>query len=577
MIKRILSLIILFSALINAQDYKGVENCQMCHQSSLRTYPGFSSWQATLHAKIHELPSVQNMKGNYSDTVKMGSSYGNAYVVFRIDGSNYFVKLVPATGSPVEYQIAYTYGGGWKQRYLVKIENSYYMPPVQWDLAKYKDNTSGRWVSYNPQNWFDASGNLKPIDNTFRKKSWDKNCAGCHVVPGSKVGNITKTVTGSDTAWVYTWGNSNSHANIVVGCESCHGATTGFAGAGHANPLTGLSYDRKIEVCGKCHMRGTSSGGTYEYPYDEVNNKNYEPGENLSGYAVNKPGLWPDGKSAKQHHQQFHDFKLSSHYNPSMGLMTCVTCHDPHQETAQKHQLKEDFNALQAGVGCGKCHSGQLAETNGINNHSKHPQSISQCVNCHMTHNAKTARDYDISNHSFMPIRPNATRNFSTVSGGMINTCAIACHRNGSGTRGGGPSFGITDASLTNWAENTDVALADTLWKYYQTMYGVSGIAQDKTDVPSEFALYQNYPNPFNPATLIQFSVPKRAEVRIEVYSIDGSLVNVLVNNQLDAGVYKVDWNGMTASGYNLPSGVYIYRMIADNQPLFSKKMVLVR
>ena len=33
-----------------------------------------------------------------------------------------------------------------------------------------------------------------------------------------------------------------------------------------------------------------------------------------------------------------------------------------------------------------------------------------------------------------------------------------------------GYSFGISDASLTNWAEATDVALADTLWRYYQVL-----------------------------------------------------------------------------------------------------------
>jgi predicted CXXCH cytochrome family protein len=288
------------------------------------------------------------------------------------------------------------------------------------------------------------------------------------------------------------------------------------------------------------------------------------------------PGLWADGKSAKQHHQQWHDMKLSKHYNQSLG-MTCVTCHDPHQNTAQKFQLKEDFNSLTVGVGCVKCHANKATATNGINDHSKHAQTISQCASCHMTHNAKTANDYDISNHSFMPIRPNATRTYSGVTGGMINTCAVSCHRNGKGTRGTGKNFGITDASLTNWAEATDIQLADTLWKYYQTMYGVSDVKMLSADFPASFNLLQNYPNPFNPTTKIRFEVPSIANVKIEIYNVSGELINVLINRQLTAGSYNVEWDGKSVYGIGVPSGVYIYRMVANNNFSAAKKMLLTK
>lgn len=574
--KMILIAILFISAMTFAQNYQGVQNCQMCHSVPLRDFPGLPAWQSTLHAKIHEVPTTNNVKGDLTQTVSMGSAYGNATATFRSDANGFYVILNPVGGTPVEHKIVYTYGGGWKQRFLVKIENSYYMPPVQWNLKGYLDNSTGSWAAYNPQNWFTSTGALKPLDNAFRKKSWDKNCAGCHVVPGNKTNTVQTVVTGSDTAWVYGWANSSSAANIVVGCESCHGHPSAMAGAGHVNNLKTLTYDRKLEVCGQCHFRGFSSNRTYEYPMKESTMETYQPGNDLSEYIQIQPGLWPDGVTSKQHHQQWNDYKYSKHFNPSMG-MTCVTCHDPHQNTANKHQLKEDFNALTAGVGCAKCHGDKIAATNGINNHTKHPQAISACANCHMTQNAVTSRAYDISNHSFNVIRPNATLNFSTSTGGMINTCAVACHRNGQGTRGAGPSFGVTDASLTTWNETTDLALADTLWRYYQVMYGVVGIEETGNEMPSSFALEQNYPNPFNPSTTIQFSVAARGDIRVEIYAIDGTLVEILVNKELEAGVYKAQWNGRTAYGSDVSSGIYIYRLVNNNNPIVSKKMVLMR
>jgi len=390
------------------------------------------------------------------------------------------------------------------------------------------------------------------------------------------VGTIVTNVAGNDTSWTYTWGNNGSDPNIVVGCESCHGPRISVAGSGHVNNLKGLSYDRKLEVCGQCHFRGASKNHNYEYPYDESTNTTYPIGEDLMNYIQISPGLWPDGKTSKQHHQQWLDYKQAAHYNESIGI-TCVTCHDPHQVTANSHQLKQDFNSLTAGVGCASCHPAKVTETGGINDHTKHSQTISQCVNCHMTQNAKTARDYDISNHSFNVIRPNATLNFSSSAGGMINTCAVACHRNGQGTRGTGYDFGIVDVSLTNWAETTDLILADSLWKHYQILYNITGVEIANGNVPSSFILSQNYPNPFIPATTNEFSLPRRSNVRVEVFALTGELVNILTNKEMEAGNYKITWDGKSVDGFNIVSGIYIYRLVVDNQSISAKKMIYMK
>jgi hypothetical protein len=76
--------------------------------------------------------------------------------------------------------------------------------------------------------------------------------------------------------------------------------------------------------------------------------------------------------------------------------------------------------------------------------------------------------------------------------------------------------------------------------------------------VTETFGLEQNYPNPFNPTTSIVFTVAEERAVRLAVYNGLGAEVAELVNDVLPAGRYEV-----TFDASDLPSGTYIYRMLA--------------
>jgi len=98
---------------------------------------------------------------------------------------------------------------------------------------------------------------------------------------------------------------------------------------------------------------------------------------------------------------------------------------------------------------------------------------------------------------------------------------------------------------------------------------------------PIGFELMQNYPNPFNPNTIITFSVPVKSFVNITVYNVIGKEVVTLVDEEKPAGTYEVEFSiaGRSSSGkdiYNLPSGVYIYRLTAGSF-INSKKMILLK
>ncbi len=92
---------------------------------------------------------------------------------------------------------------------------------------------------------------------------------------------------------------------------------------------------------------------------------------------------------------------------------------------------------------------------------------------------------------------------------------------------------------------------------------------------PLQFSLSQNYPNPFNPSTTINFSLPEKAEVTVNIYDVIGELVKTIVHNTFGAGYQSLNFN---ASG--LTSGVYIYRIEAKGVTrsfASSKKMILMK
>lgn len=81
----------------------------------------------------------------------------------------------------------------------------------------------------------------------------------------------------------------------------------------------------------------------------------------------------------------------------------------------------------------------------------------------------------------------------------------------------------------------------------------------------------QNYPNPFNPSTSIEFDVVQTADVKISVFDSYGKEIDIFVNERLQAGRYKTEWNGSKQS-----SGVYFYRMQSGNF-IQSKQMILLK
>lgn len=101
-------------------------------------------------------------------------------------------------------------------------------------------------------------------------------------------------------------------------------------------------------------------------------------------------------------------------------------------------------------------------------------------------------------------------------------------------------------------------------------------IFSDMLDINEEYildryVLNQNYPNPFNPESVISYELSTYGNTSLTIYNLLGQEVKTLVNKKQWPGVYSVKFDGS-----EFTSGVYIYRLQADNFSQ-SKKMLLIK
>lgn len=137
--------------------------------------------------------------------------------------------------------------------------------------------------------------------------------------------------------------------------------------------------------------------------------------------------------------------------------------------------------------------------------------------------------------------------------------------------RGGSMVFHDTLGHLVLFGGlNADKHFGD-LWVFPEEITAV-----DDRDIPLVGMSLGNFPNPFNPGTLIDYGVPERGPVSIEIFDVSGRSICHLVDEEQSAGPHKVTWTGRNDTGAAVGSGVYFCRLQSGKQTL-TKRMVLLK
>ncbi len=88
---------------------------------------------------------------------------------------------------------------------------------------------------------------------------------------------------------------------------------------------------------------------------------------------------------------------------------------------------------------------------------------------------------------------------------------------------------------------------------------------ENDSSLPTSFILYQNYPNPFNPQTTIEYDLPHKSQVTIEIFNSVGQRIRSLHSGTQIPGHYRIIWDARDDYSRLMGTGLYFYRLTAKS------------
>ena len=123
------------------------------------------------------------------------------------------------------------------------------------------------------------------------------------------------------------------------------------------------------------------------------------------------------------------------------------------------------------------------------------------------------------------------------------------------------------------------VEAVNDIWNFavprFVTLDIVSLDVDKLTSIPNQFRLEQNYPNPFNPTTTISYGLPEESTISLVIYDLRGAEVQTLESGVKPGGWYDIAWNGKTADGKTISTGIYFARLVAGDYSQVIKMLYL--
>jgi predicted CXXCH cytochrome family protein len=517
-----------------AQDptYRGVSACQPCHSGVFPIGNQFTPWQGTAHATAYD--SVSAFAQNTARCLECHTTGWDTLAVNQ--GADEFVTITPPYSGSNNVTIADQ--TGFNARKNVQCESCH--GPASLHAANFtavdppmdprQAGTCGECHQgeHTPylEDWSESAhstSDTNPVPS-LQSRFRTTDCSGCHTYQGfiQFVGT-----TPEDSVNIIPEGiDAPGDAAIPLVCAACHDPHD----AKHPGQLRLPAGD----LCAKCHNPENAVVG--EEPHHSTAPMFEGTGAaEIAGYTYDRQSV----------HQIL----------PALANDKCVVCH--------VHMTEFDDNGTPADP------SDDILANTG---HSFEPR-LEACAQsgCHVGGLVQTA------------IGPFDHRGRQTFTQGLLDSLGsilAEIETNGiSAADSGDYEIGLFNYQfVTNersrGVHNPDYAetvLENTIAFLDTAIVTSVALPDPDAGLPQRFELHQNYPNPFNPSTTIRFDVAQRAHVKLMVYNSLGQEIETLVDQQLAASSYTVNFN---AAG--LSSGIYYYRIISDNF-VTTKKMLLLK
>ncbi len=383
-------------------EFVGAERCASCHSEQ------YALWRRSTHGRAGGDPSAESVIAPFTGVIR----FANASVEPRVRGGVYeFVvrqRDEPARTLRVDGVIGggHIYGGGTQGFVTTYADGTIRLLPFEWSRHQRAwfcntNSRSGRgWSPITTSMRLEECGDWPPV-RVLGDVPRYANCQSCHASQA--------TVTLDSAAHRYR----TDVTSLAINCESCHGpaarhvrlAEAGTIGASADIGLASLATLDKttsVGVCYQCHAvkdqlrEGFVSGAPLESFYS------------LKFPLLGDRPLLPDGRIRTFAYQEGHSFS-DCYLN---GGMTCVSCHDPHDQSYRSFtgdRLQGRFDDRQ----CTSCH---LSKAERPSDHTKHeaPSTVS-CVSCHMPFRQEPDTRAANPRHARNPVVP-YTRSDHTIS-----------------------------------------------------------------------------------------------------------------------------------------------------------------
>ena len=97
------------------------------------------------------------------------------------------------------------------------------------------------------------------------------------------------------------------------------------------------------------------------------------------------------------------------------------------------------------------------------------------------------------------------------------------------------------------------------------------GALDNDLTIQDTYRISSVYPNPFNPTTTVTYQIPEFSTISIDIYNMNGQLVENLYRGYKSPGEYSIEWNAG-----NITSGAYLVKLVSGSF-VETQKVMLVK